>query len=317
MRRLIPLVALLGALLFWGPGGTHASLFPAIPVRVTGQPGVGQMSLDAYRQTIARAQVLVEGGDPHQAADLLAGITLVALPSGETMPVDHSWFVAILRSDEPDLTTMSVRLAALSHELDVWPTHPPTPDAFEKLADVLARPEFQPKPQVDLSPLLEWLSQLFDFLPPLSGMPWLGNLLLIGAVVVLAGIVAYFASGLWGSFAAQAEIDEEGAEAGLLTAGQALNRSREMAQAGDYRTAVRLLYLSTLLMLEERNLLRYDRTLTNREYLRQVADNSPLEGALRPVVDTFDEVWYGEVEPDAERYEAYAHQVDRVREVKE
>lgn len=84
--------------------------------------------------------------------------------------------------------------------------------------------------------------------------------------------------------------------------------------AGDYRTAVRLLYLSTLLLLEERKLLRYDRTLTNREYLRQVADNPSLVGALRPVVDTFDEVWYGQVEPDAGGYEAYARQVDRVRE---
>lgn len=317
MRRLIPLVVLLGALLFWGPGGAHASLLPAMPARVEGQPGTGQMSLDAYRQAIAQALILVEGGESHQAADLLVGITTVALPSGETIPVDHSWFVAALRSDEPDLTAVSARLAALSHELDVWPARPPAPDAFEKLAAVLARPEFQPQPQVDLSPLLEWLSQLFDFLPDLSGIPWLGNLLLIGAVVVLAGIVAYFATGLWGSFVAQAETDEEGAEAGLLTAGQALNRSREMAQAGDYRTAVRLLYLSTLLMLEERNLLRYDRTLTNREYLRQVADKPSLEGMLRPVVDTFDEVWYGQVEPDAERYEAYAHQVDQVREVKE
>jgi hypothetical protein len=87
-----------------------------------------------------------------------------------------------------------------------------------------------------------------------------------------------------------------------------------MAIAGDYRVAVRLLYLSTLLLLEERKLLCYDRTLTNREYLGQVADNPSLGEALRPVVDTFDEVWYGQVEPDAGGYEAYARQVDRVRE---
>ena len=137
---------------------------------------------------------------------------------------------------------------------------------------------------------------------------------LVTEQVLIAGVVAYIAAGLWGSFAAQAEVEAEGAGAEPLTAGQALARSREMAVAGDYRTAVRLLYLSTLLLLEERKLLRYDRTLTNREYLGQVADDPSLGEALRPVVDTFDEVWYGQVEPDAAGYEAYARQVDRVRE---
>jgi hypothetical protein len=313
VRRSIVWAALLGVLLFWGGGWTYASLFQFSPSYVEG----GQVDLDEYRQAIDRALALVEEEEPHQAADLLAEITLVALPGGETVPVDHSWFVAVLRSDEPDLAAVSARLAALSRELEAWPIRQPAPDAFEKLTAILARPEFQSQPRVDLSPLLERLSELLDFLPDLSAVPWLGSLLLIGTVVVLAGIVAYFAAGLWGSFAAQAEVDEEGAEAGRLSASQALDRSREMAKAGDYRTAVRLLYLSTLLMLEERNLLRYDRTLTNREYLRQVAANSSLEGALRPVVDTFDEVWYGQVEPDSVRYEAYAHQVDQVREVKE
>jgi hypothetical protein len=37
---------------------------------------------------------------------------------------------------------------------------------------------------------------------------------------------------------------------------------------GDYRTAVRYLYLSLLLLLEEHGLLRYDRPLTDREYLQ-------------------------------------------------
>jgi hypothetical protein len=308
MRRLtLPPLSLLALLI------ALASPWPIAAVASAGAKD-GTVSQEVYRQSIALALALVERDEPHLAADLLAGIATVELPGGELMPVDHRWFVAALRASEPDLERVSTRLAALLGELEAWPPGAVAPDAFERLAAILSRPEFQPRQEPDLNPLLEWLAELLDFLPDLPSLPWLGNLLVVGGLALLAAIVAYVAVGLWGSFAAQAEVEAEGAGAEPLTAGQALSRSRERAMAGDYRTAVRLLYLSTLLLLEERKLLRYDRTLTNREYLRQVADNPSLVGALRPVVDTFDEVWYGEVEPDAGGYEAYARQVDRVRE---
>jgi hypothetical protein len=308
MRRLtlLPLLSLALLIILPSPGPVAAI--------TTANAGDGTVSQETYRQSIALALELVERGEPRPAADLLAGIAAVELPGGEVMPVDHSWFVAALRASEPDLEAVSARLAALVGELASWPPGIVAPDAFERLAGILARPEFQPRQEPDLNPLLERLAELLDFLPDLPSLPWLGNLLVVAGLALLAAIVAYVAAGLLGSFAAQAEVEVEGAGAEPLTAGQALSRSREMAMAGDYRTAVRLLYLSTLLLLEERNLLRYDRTLTNREYLRQVADNASLVGALRPVVDTFDEVWYGQVEPGAGDYEAYVQQVDRVRE---
>jgi hypothetical protein len=308
MRRLTLLLPSLLALLI-----ALASAEPVAAITTAGTED-GTVSPETYRRSIALALALVERDEPHPAADLLAGIAAVELPGGEVMPVDHGWFVAALRAGEPDLEAVSARLTALLDELEAWPPGAVAPDAFERLAAILSRPEFQPQQEPDLNPLLQRLAELLDFLPDLPSLPWLGNLLVVGGLSLLAAIVAYVAAGLWGSFAAQAEVEAEGAGAEPLTAGQALSQSREMAMAGDYRTAVRLLYLSTLLLLEERKLLRYDRTLTNREYLRQVADNPSLAGALRPVVDTFDEVWYGQVEPDAGGYEAYARQVDRVRE---
>jgi hypothetical protein len=308
MRRLTLLLPSLLVLLI-----ALASAEPVAAITTAGTED-GTVSQETYRRSIALALALVERDEPHPAADLLAGIAAVELPGGEVMPVDHGWFVAALRAGEPDLEAVSARLTALLGELEAWPPGAVAPDAFERLAAILSRPEFQPQQEPDLNPLLQRLAELLDFLPDLPSLPWLGNLLVVGGLSLLAAIVAYVAAGLWGSFAAQAEVEAEGAGAEPLTAGQALSQSREMAMAGDYRTAVRLLYLSTLLLLEERKLLRYDRTLTNREYLRQVADNPSLAGALRPVVDTFDEVWYGQVEPDAGGYEAYARQVDRVRE---
>jgi len=280
-------------------------------------PAGGTLTLADYAGAIERALDLVESGEIAKAANLLAGITAVTLPGGEVMPADHGAFITALEADDPDLDAVASRLAALRHELDAWPRDTVAPGAFETLSEVLARPEFQPEETSDVSPLRNWLNSLLARLPNLPSMPWLRHLLIIGGLALLTGVIAYLVTGLMGSIVAQAEVDEGSDGAIPLTAGLALSRSREMAQAGDYRTAVRLLYLSTLLLLEEQDLLRYDRTLTNREYLRQMAARPTLAGALRPIVDTFDEVWYGEAEPGADEYKAYAEQVQRLREVAE
>ncbi len=80
----------------------------------------------------------------------------------------------------------------------------------------------------------------------------------------------------------------------------------------DYRAAIRYLYLSSLLTLDERGLIRYDRTLTNREHLRQVADNQPLFDLLRPIVNVFDRVWYGFAPVDAALYQDFRQNVERL-----
>ncbi len=73
---------------------------------------------------------------------------------------------------------------------------------------------------------------------------------------------------------------------------------------------MRFLYLAALLRLDERDLLRYDRAMTNREYLEQTRDNPVLRARLAPVVDTFDRVWYGHVPLDATAFADYRAQVE-------
>ena len=90
----------------------------------------------------------------------------------------------------------------------------------------------------------------------------------------------------------------------------------EIARGGDYRAAMRYLYLSALLWLDERDMLRYDRALTNREYLERLRDNAMLRERLRPMVETFDQVWYGHAPLDAQALAAYRAQVEALRDVK-
>lgn len=64
-------------------------------------------------------------------------------------------------------------------------------------------------------------------------------------------------------------------------------------QTGDYRQAVRYLYLKSLRMLDDRGLIKYHREATNHEYWQQLGDTAqaaPFRGLTR----IYEKVWYGE-----------------------
>jgi hypothetical protein len=123
---------------------------------------------------------------------------------------------------------------------------------------------------------------------------------------------------LWRTVAPHTEVPVASDQAGeRLSARGALAQAGTLAAGGDYRAAIRYLYLSTLLLLDERRLLRYDRSLTNREVLGQVAGDEALVERLRPVVEEFDRVWYGFAPVDEAEYEDYQRQIEQVRELRE
>ncbi len=66
------------------------------------------------------------------------------------------------------------------------------------------------------------------------------------------------------------------------------------------------------LWLEERGLVRYDRSRTNREYLAQLR-GKPTYETFVPVVETFERVWYGKRPLDAEDFNKYETQIAALR----
>lgn len=135
-------------------------------------------------------------------------------------------------------------------------------------------------------------------------------------LLLLLGMLIYLLRGLRGSWTREAQINDADDPEAHLTANTALQQATILARGGDYRTAVRYLYLSSLLWLDERGMLRYDRTLTNREYLERLSDNAELRLWLVPIVDTFDRVWYGHMALDADSFAAYQQQVDGLRKLR-
>ena len=67
---------------------------------------------------------------------------------------------------------------------------------------------------------------------------------------------------------------------------------REAMTVGNYALAIRLYYLQTIKLLSEKDLIKWSREKTNRDYLREMKDHR-LGREFREVTRTFERVWYG------------------------
>jgi len=261
--------------------------------------------------------------------DDLAGqwsrLDALTLPDSSTTPLDTSFIVSQLRQRPYDLDALSNLFTDLHNAHGLKPTRTSSAADLTALQTILRRPEFQwDQPP---NPLQEWWDALWkrinDWLNGLLGRGNLaiplpaGDLLTVMASLALALILVYIFRGLFTDLIVDSRLDEDH-QAGdeLLTADTALQKAKDISRSGDYRTAVRYLYLSSLLQLDERGLLRFDRSKTNREYLRTVAAYPELSMPLRDVIDVFDRVWYGFQPLGQDDFQHYVEKVDQLRDQK-
>ena len=287
------------------------------------EPEEQVLPLETYWQRLDEvAQSLDEigGADPGStaAADTLAALKAVRLPDGQVLPVNNMDLVAILREDGGTAARATVRarldalLAARAQD------HPALANdgTWAELEAILSRPAFvEADPGEGASTWGHLEGALMRWLGRLAGHPLTDDILTgVGMVIVVVTLV-YLLRHAWRPWVTARRQREEAlpADAAGRSSAGARARAVALAEAGDYRQAMRYLYLSTLLWLDERRVLRYDPALTNREYLRHV--DTALGEALLPVVELFDRVWYGLAPLDHRGYAAYVKQVARVRQV--
>lgn len=257
-------------------------------------------------------------------ADQLLAIDQVALADGQVLAVDHSALARTMTASASNLDRVEAQLATLLAAQASWPEARHGAGDLAPLQTVLRRAEFQTNPKQSsrlsqwwqelLQRIEHWLARLLPESAVEGGVSVLNTALnLVGAAALLA-LLAFTANQLLTNLAAEAHMRADGGDGGPpLTADNAFRRAQELAEGQDYRTAVRFLYLSSLLTLDERGLLRYDRSKTNRETLRHLASQPTLALHLREVVDIFDRVWYGYQPLDAAAYERYQAHVMELR----
>ena len=254
-------------------------------------------------------------------------VTAVEFPDQSVMVVDPSYLVAVLKQDSPDLKRLVSLMDALLKAHDDFPKKIFTVQDVEPLKEILARPEFQWQEAQPAAKTPEWIQRILDAIAEImnrisygiqNGI-YYGRIPLVVAAVLVFILSLYFITrNLSRSLVREAELAaENGDDDALMTSKGAMQRAQSLSGQGDYRNAVRYLYLSSLLILDEHGVLRYDRSRTNREYLRSVSSKPELSKPLSDVIDVFDRVWYGFDSVDEETYQSYVKHVDELREKKE
>jgi hypothetical protein len=253
-------------------------------------------------------------------------VTAVEFPDQNVQTVDPSFLIAVLKQDQPDLKQAVSLMDALLKAHDEFPQKVFTVQDVEPLRDILSRSEFQwTQTQAPQNPA--WLQRILDFIAEImdrlaygvqNGMYYGRVPLVIAAVLVFFFSLYFIARNLSRNLVREADLAAENGDGdALLTSQGAMQRAQTLSGQGDYRNAVRYLYLSSLLILDEHGVLRYDRSRTNREYLRSVSSKPELAKPLNDVIDVFDRVWYGFDAVDDDTYQSYVKHVDELRETKE
>ncbi|WPB80394.1 DUF4129 domain-containing protein [Archangium violaceum] len=213
--------------------------------------------------------------------------------------------------------------------------------AQARARDILARPEFQvPEPEApkektseDVPPtqgpwqrFMKWLSEFLDKLfrrpettnqgPSFSaaGGQAVANVLvvvLIAGVLVVLVLVLLRALGK-ARVGENTRLEVSSQDASTLAADpmNALSRppegwahlADELAARGEYREAVRSLYLALLSRLHREGVIHYDTTLSNWDYLRQFRNRREWVPSFRELTLRFDFAWYGNLPVGADGY---------------
>ena len=170
--------------------------------------------------------------------------------------------------------------------------------ALERLAEILARPEYQAERSVP------WWQQAFGPLLDLIGYVlarlvqtltdsatgregWLGIVVLGVCAVLIVVVVVYLARAIRLSVTRDTRLTSASLSERRERSDQLWRSAERFAASGELAEAVRLLYLSALYALDERALLHVERALTNREHARRLDQLHPTLGQAREQAKDF------------------------------
>jgi len=237
-----------------------------------------------------------------------ARVESLTLLDGETLAIDVDWLMVDVSLSADDLRTLQTRIQALLAYHDVQTAAAQNAEsslaALERiLQDERFRYEQEPVPP-ESQPTNSRPSPSGGFSPAAQLV-----LIMIGIGLVIA-LLVNFARGL--RIQRAALLPDTTPEDDPVTSAAALERAAESQSTQDYRAAIRYLYLSSLLLLDERGVIDYDPSLTNREHLEQVRPRREIFELLSAIVSLFDRVWYGFAPVDEALYQGFRQRVERL-----
>lgn len=242
---------------------------------------------------------------------------------GKITNVDNTWLYVSLDSYAAEkgaqeklakLNEIEGRLRALDEQLiraeEVSADKSETSNARSKVNDILNRPEYREKQDSRIGAfmrevwrkIMDFLGELYMAFMRLLGKifgssaegGWFAKFLIVAALSAALILIFRIVKQIkpHRKRARKRTVLGEEIEAGT-TPRDLADAAMAAARAGDFRTAIRKLYISLLYELSERNVLELEESVTNHEYLARLSQFNSLTAPLGYLTDRFDYCWYG------------------------
>ena len=141
----------------------------------------------------------------------------------------------------------------------------------------------------------------------------------VGSWLVMAGFLVllwFVARKLIATYCgrATANADSDSVNYDMPSAKPLIKQAAKLAEQGDYRSAFRAAYIACIAYLDEIRALRFERSRTNWEYLRELRQGGHEKsyGELQPLTLSFDRKIYGRETCGQDDYESAAAAYDRL-----
>ena len=185
---------------------------------------------------------------------------------------------------------------------------------------ILKRREFQAKQQEQWS-LAQWepyrkfmawldkhLRKIFPSMPDNAQSP-VGAFIMRGGIVILAlfliGLLLALAVAYARRWKQEVEPEDDTPEPEqILTPAQYRSEAEELYRKGEYRAAIRSLFLSFLRALEQKGYVVFIKNKTNREYLNELRTRRPVGQGVETFTRIYEETWYGMKACSSDDYES-------------
>lgn len=206
--------------------------------------------------------------------------------------------------------------AALSMFAFAAPLRPAAAVLRADLQTILARPEFREMHAAWLQELImRWLQRLLQWWQDhvsgrldrlLEGAPVL-YWTIVGVLTLVALVLIYHIyltlRSAFGTGRRRRRPEAPSQPTTLSEPQRLLEQAETAAAAGRFAEALRYLYLALIFQLDRHDILRYDLSYTNQEYVRQARRHPAIVAPLRDVSRLADGAWYGRRELGWSEYE--------------
>ncbi len=157
--------------------------------------------------------------------------------------------------------------------------------------------------------------QQTDTYTPVGQRSWFQILLWIVILIVfVGGLIMYLGGSKVGLFRKKNVMTGDGVEEDVITEDIfAINYQKEIDKAaaqGNYRVAIRLMFLRVLKNMSEKNIIRYKQDKTNLDYLMELHPTAYYNNFFR-ITRNYEYSWYGQFNVSEEAYKVIRGEFDQ------